>query len=138
MATRYWFRASELYGTPPFTMFGVLATSWEEATKILMNAPETRTRVCIAPAYYFLSCNVERWNTFECSEEAAVIVKEFPKPKKARSVKRYVILKAHGAHTNHRLYTRSKARRIVARAKRMFGMELYVGSPMMVSKEAVR
>jgi hypothetical protein len=59
---------------------------------------------------------------------------EAKKAKKFRRVKRYEVLTGSGHHTNFKLYERSRAFRIAARAKRM-GMDVYVGSPMFVVLE---
>ena len=55
---RFWFRTSDRYMVGPFTMVGVLATSWEEATEIAMNEQASREVLCIPPELHFLSCNV--------------------------------------------------------------------------------
>jgi hypothetical protein len=84
---RFWFKTSELYLQGPFTMAGVLASSWEEATERLMSHPETKKLFCIAPEFYFLSANAiqmirvpegpehEHWN--------CPVVVQLPKPVKA-------------------------------------------------------
>lgn len=58
---RFWFRNSELYNQGPYTMLGVLATSWDEAKATICGPealPEAKKLMCIGPQYYFLSCNV--------------------------------------------------------------------------------
>ncbi len=90
MATRFWFRVSELYMTPPFTLIGVLATSWTEATERLVKEPSVRELVLIPPAYYFLSCNVDQLQALECSDETPVLVRrpETKRPSVARAKRR--------------------------------------------------
>ncbi len=70
---RFWFRNSPCYMKGPYTLVGVLATSWEDAlTKVcgFGAIPEAAKLLCIKdcgpyPPYYFLSCNVEQLQALE-------------------------------------------------------------------------
>lgn len=74
-AARYWFRNSERYMTGPFTLVGVLATSWDEATALVMSNETSKPLVCMGDDLYFLSCNVVQLRAIECADPALVLVK---------------------------------------------------------------
>jgi hypothetical protein len=85
--TRFWFKTSEQYLSGPWTMAGVLASSWEEAVEVLLKSPETPEIFFIpqsptAPHRYYLSCNAIMMIAQECEEPATVLVKLPAAPKK--------------------------------------------------------
>lgn len=91
--TRFWFKVSTLYLQGPFTMAGVLATSWEEAKERLMEHPETNKHFCFGEyagkKRYFLSANTvevgQRTETREHEHWNCPVVLQLPKgAKKAR------------------------------------------------------
>ena len=85
--TRFWFKVSERYLQGPFTMAGILASSWEQATERLMEHPETNKLFCFGEyagkKRYFLSANTiqvaERKETREHEHWNCPVVIEKPK-----------------------------------------------------------
>ena len=77
MAKRFWFKTSELYMKGPFTLVGVLASSWDEAKEVAIRESASRALLCLPCGW--LHANVIDVGVFPCSETATVVVR-LPEP----------------------------------------------------------
>ena len=77
MTLRFWFRNSERYEQGPYTMVGILASSWDEATAKACgptSLPLAQHLLCIPPEYYYLSCNVLSLQALPDEDDGAEVV----------------------------------------------------------------
>jgi hypothetical protein len=83
MATRFWFRNADVWVPrkgEPYVLVGILASSWDEATEVACIHPDAKPLLTIAPAHYFLGCNVTQMVALPCDDVAEVLVKHSPAP----------------------------------------------------------